>query len=226
MRTSTPTHMPRRRTRSREALIRAAQELVAERGTDVSTHDVAARAEVSPQTLYNHFPSKEALLAEAAADAIARFEDYLEQRTRDVHDPLEQLCVNMRLFGRIVDSHPQLAAVLAGSTNRALAGPDGFTVAAARHVAPMADSGLITPDDLGLALMGVVASTERLVALRVADPSIGPERADALAFQNLLLFGVPRSRALRLVGLPLPPWPRDGDPERAGAHSPASSGRP
>ncbi|MGY1710487.1 TetR/AcrR family transcriptional regulator [Geodermatophilus sp. SYSU D00758] len=50
----------RKKAATRDALHRAALELVADRGLDgVSVDDVAARAGVSPRTFFNYFPSKD-----------------------------------------------------------------------------------------------------------------------------------------------------------------------
>lgn len=55
------------KTRKREAIVVAARALFVEAGYQQSSMDaIAARAEVSKRTLYNHFPSKEALFHEIA----------------------------------------------------------------------------------------------------------------------------------------------------------------
>ena len=59
----TPT--PRLTDRKREAIVQAAIAEFRANGFDATSVDkVAARAEVSKRTLYNHFPSKDALFAE------------------------------------------------------------------------------------------------------------------------------------------------------------------
>jgi AcrR family transcriptional regulator len=63
----------RRVRRSRSALMRAAVELVAERGTAaVAISDLAEAADVSRQLLYQHFGDRDTLLLEAALDLARR----------------------------------------------------------------------------------------------------------------------------------------------------------
>ena len=63
----------RRVRRSRAALMRAAVELVADRGTAaVPVSDIAETADVSRQVLYQQFGDRDALLLEAALDLVRR----------------------------------------------------------------------------------------------------------------------------------------------------------
>jgi AcrR family transcriptional regulator len=50
--------------RNRERLVAVAREAFAEHGIEASLDDIARRAAVGPGTLYRHFPTREALLAE------------------------------------------------------------------------------------------------------------------------------------------------------------------
>ncbi|MBI3779228.1 MAG: TetR/AcrR family transcriptional regulator [Gammaproteobacteria bacterium] len=55
---------------TRQRLLDAACEAFREEGYQVSIDRIAARAQVARQTVYNHFPSKEALFAEVVRHAI------------------------------------------------------------------------------------------------------------------------------------------------------------
>jgi AcrR family transcriptional regulator len=88
--------------RNRDAIVAAAYELFAEKGTDAQMDDLARRAGVGVGTLYRHFPAKEDLLdavialrfarlAERAAEAVRRasagepweaFKGYIEWAAR------------------------------------------------------------------------------------------------------------------------------------------------
>ena len=56
------------RARTRKALLKNAQEVLAEIGPAATIEDLASKAEVSPATIYNHFESKELYLKEALTD--------------------------------------------------------------------------------------------------------------------------------------------------------------
>ncbi|HEU5337726.1 MAG TPA: helix-turn-helix domain-containing protein, partial [Sulfuricaulis sp.] len=55
---------------TRQRLLDAALEAFREEGYQVSIDRIAARAHVARQTLYNHFPSKDALFTEVVRHAI------------------------------------------------------------------------------------------------------------------------------------------------------------
>jgi AcrR family transcriptional regulator len=61
--------------RNREKLLEAAAELFASEGTDVSLETVAKRAGVGIGTLYRHFPTRDALLAETYRNEVALVAD-------------------------------------------------------------------------------------------------------------------------------------------------------
>jgi AcrR family transcriptional regulator len=61
--------------RNREALLRAAAELFAEEGTDVSLEAVAARAGVGIGTLYRNFPNRDSLVEAAYRTEVAHLCD-------------------------------------------------------------------------------------------------------------------------------------------------------
>ncbi|MEI6779020.1 MAG: helix-turn-helix domain-containing protein [Chloroflexales bacterium] len=77
--------------RNMERVLRAAQELFAERGPDVKMDEVAQRAGVGVGTIYRRFPSKEHLFAAVSEAACQSTRHCLAQAAADVHDPLEKL---------------------------------------------------------------------------------------------------------------------------------------
>jgi AcrR family transcriptional regulator len=60
--------------RSREAIVAAFQRLAEERGADVPMYEVARAAGVGQGTLYRHFPTRSALVAEVFEQVIDRLE--------------------------------------------------------------------------------------------------------------------------------------------------------
>ncbi|MEH6380683.1 MAG: helix-turn-helix domain-containing protein [Dietzia cercidiphylli] len=146
---------------TRERLLRAALELMGDRGYDgVTTAAVAGRAGVSEMTLFRHFPTKAALLVDdpydpLIADAIARRpadEPPLTAVVRGIRDSWNSVpepaaeAVRERL--RIVAETPSLAGALAAGSRAtedaivsALAGravtPPAARIAAAAVVAAL-----------------------------------------------------------------------------------------
>lgn len=70
----------RKKQQTREAIVRSAMELFAERGFDATTiADIAAAADIAPRTFFGYFPSKEAVVFHDFDDL---FEDF-SARLRD-----------------------------------------------------------------------------------------------------------------------------------------------
>src|SRR3954469_21485935 len=68
----------RKSTRTREAIERAALELALEQGFDRTTVDqIAARADVSPRTVYVRYPTKDSIVFGPADQSLANFDTWL-----------------------------------------------------------------------------------------------------------------------------------------------------
>ncbi|WP_329490937.1 TetR/AcrR family transcriptional regulator [Kitasatospora sp. NBC_01246] len=68
---TTPGRLRRDAQRNRDLLLAAARELFSRQGLDVPLDQIAKEAGVGNATLYRHFPTREALIAEVFADAAA-----------------------------------------------------------------------------------------------------------------------------------------------------------
>jgi len=100
----------------REALIRAAAELVSERGLEgVSLREVARRAGVSHGAPYHHFKSKEQLAAELYIEGVRRYQQGLS-RELGRHDSAEAgIRGVVHHYLRWVERHPKWARYLSQS---------------------------------------------------------------------------------------------------------------
>lgn len=77
--------------RNLERVLRAAHELFAEHGSDVTMEEVARRAGVGVGTIYRRFPSKEHLWTAVSHAACSTAQHYLAQATAREAEPLEKL---------------------------------------------------------------------------------------------------------------------------------------
>lgn len=193
----------RRKAATRAALVQAARDLVAEQGADVSVQAIADRADVGLGSFYNHFDGKPAVFAAAATAALTEFEEWLVASTQHLTDLVEVFTARMRLYGRMSDSHPEVAAVLSRVPPSPDLAPRGYSVRARADVdaSPLAQR--FDRDEIDIRLIAAQGAFMSLVGLRQRDPSVGPERADDLAAVMLQLFEVPRDEAEALAHRPL-----------------------
>src|SRR5919204_2386182 len=92
-----------------EALVRAAYDLLAERGFEgLRTRDVAAKVGVNIATLHYYFPTKEALIRGVVEHAMSRF-----QTTLTPHgSPRDQLRNHLRAVRDLLRDEPQVGTVM------------------------------------------------------------------------------------------------------------------
>jgi AcrR family transcriptional regulator len=108
-----PTSTPKRRAdaeRNIETILRSTHELMA-RGTLPSMSEVAAAAGIGRVTLYSHFPSREALLAEVLRRGIAHTDEVLTELALDQSPPAEALERLVRESWPILDRHRRVRGI-------------------------------------------------------------------------------------------------------------------
>jgi AcrR family transcriptional regulator len=162
---------------------------------------------VAVGSFYNHFTSKDELFAVAAAAAIDEFETYMSRRTSGIEDPVEKFCANTRVFGRMAETHPRHARVLAQTAPAVVGRPRGYSPGSFAYVQRLVTAGRIRPEGAEMTLLAAFAGFERLVVIRLGDPTFGPEHVDELAALTLMWFGVPEEEARAIAARPLPPDP-------------------
>lgn len=95
---STESRGSRRKRQTREKLLQAAMELMAERGMDgVAINEITEQADVGFGTFYNHFPSKEAIYAALIKQVFEDFADDIDTRTKGMTDPAEILAFSIQM---------------------------------------------------------------------------------------------------------------------------------
>jgi AcrR family transcriptional regulator len=102
----------RRQARTRADLIKAAREIIAERGLDgLRISDVTDRADVAFGTFYNQFNSKDDIVEAVVAEAIVGLADSVAQSPLAA-DPIEAVVASTRAIVRVAYDDPGLARLL------------------------------------------------------------------------------------------------------------------
>lgn len=80
----------------REQMVEAARHAFTDKGYRASMSDIARRAGVAKQTLYNHFMNKEALFAEVIADCTAEAHAALDNQQKSIEQQMLELSYAVR----------------------------------------------------------------------------------------------------------------------------------
>src|ERR1700743_1156117 len=102
-----PSRLERRKQRTRTALVKAAQRLIAEGKINVPVLEITKAADVGMGSFYNHFDSKEQLFEAAVADVLDAHGALLDRLTAAIDDPAEMFATSYRLTGRLFRRRPQ-----------------------------------------------------------------------------------------------------------------------
>ncbi|MEU6590038.1 TetR family transcriptional regulator [Streptomyces sp. NPDC046881] len=196
----------RRRAETRQALVRAARQILAETGdTSASIQAIAERADVGFGSFYNHFESKTELFDAAVRDALEELGRTFDEHLDGVDDPAELVAAGFRLSARLAEARPELMQVLRHRGLGHIHSDSGLGSRALRDLQAGIASGRFTVTDPAVAVTALGGSLLALVELRFAEPGRdGDEAASNLAEMLLRMLGVPPEDARDVARRPLP----------------------
>ncbi|MEU1554877.1 TetR/AcrR family transcriptional regulator [Streptomyces scabiei] len=197
--------MEQRKARTRAALIRAAQALIAEGKTAVPVLEITQAADVGMGTFYNHFETKEQLYQAAVENALDTFGVLLDELTTGLDDPAQVFAQGFRLTGRLHRRHPELSKVLLHYGLELATSEIGLAPRARRDIEAAVRAGRFTVGDTELAMVTVAGAVLGLAHLLHHQP----ERDDAAATDRvtedlLRMLGLTAAEAHEICSRPLP----------------------
>jgi AcrR family transcriptional regulator len=200
-----PNRVGRRKQRTRAALVKAAQRLIAEGKVNVPILEITQAADVGMGSFYNHFDSKEQLFEAAVADVLDAHGAMLDRLTASIEDPAETFAASFRLTGRLFRQHPQESEILLAHGSALLSSERGLAPRALRDIKAGVAAGRFRVDDPELALAMAGGALLGLGNLLRDDPGRDDAHAADIVTENVLqLFGLSGDEAHAVCGRPLP----------------------
>ena len=198
--------LDRRKARTRQALIDAAVQLIAEgRGGRASIQEITEAADIGFGSFYNHFDNKDQLFATASAEVMERWGQLIDAACAGIADPAEVFATSFRISGRLGWTHPDMARFLTGTGLNVLDAPTGLAPRALRDIKAGQAAGRFTVMDAEVALSAVAGGLLGLLSQFERRPADTDEAiVDQLAEAILRMLGVPAADAARIAALPLP----------------------
>lgn len=197
--------LDRRKAKTRAALIRAAQTLIAEGRTNVPVLEITQAADVGMGSFYNHFETKEQLFDAAVGTVLDTYGDLLDRVTVDIEDPAEVFAASFRLTGRLHRREPELSKVLLNNALQLLSAPNGLAPRARRDIQAATDAGRFDVVDIDVAVTMTAGALIALGQLLHDQPERDvDETTDRVTEDLLRMLGLQRRQAQRIARLPLP----------------------
>lgn len=197
--------LERRKQRTRSALIKAAQQLIAEGRLAVPVLEITQLADVGMGSFYNHFDSKEELFEAAVADVLDSYGALLDTLTMDMEDPAETFAASFRLTGRFFRRRPQESRILLTNWAALVSSGQGLAPRALRDIKAATAAGRFSVDDPELALAvasGILLGLGTLLQRDTARDD--GATADAVTEDLLRMFGMSARDAHKVCTRPLP----------------------
>jgi AcrR family transcriptional regulator len=200
-----PNRLERRKQRTRAALVKAAQRLIAEGKINVPVLEITKAADVGMGSFYNHFDSKEQLFEAAIADVLDAHGAMLDRLTESIDDPAETFATSFRLTGRLFRRRPQESEVLLANGPALLSADRGLAPRALRDIKVGVAAGRFKVDDPELALAMAGGALLGLGKLLRDNPDRDDARAaDTVTESVLQLLGLSAEEARAVCQHPLP----------------------
>jgi AcrR family transcriptional regulator len=152
--------------RNRERILQAAREVFAEYGIDAQMDDVARRAQVGVGTVYRHFPTKEALMAELVRQKFQQLAAGVREALERDGEPFAALADMLRQNGDVCARDAAIQHALTGVGehiwSQAQGEQDELNTLSAELIARAQRAGTMRPDvratDLAMLMCGVCAT--------------------------------------------------------------------
>jgi AcrR family transcriptional regulator len=188
--------------RNRAALIKHAQEVLAEVGPSATIEQLSAHAQVSPTTIYKYFNNKEVLFAEALNQL---WEEWLKWsgQTRTAGEPLENVLDAGRKLFRIKQHDPILAQVLHNAVKDPQFAMQALQGEGAKVFITLAKMGAIKSEDLEERLILWKNIFTGICISLYGNEEISPEEADVALGIGLSVWGISEARAKKIISRPL-----------------------
>src|ERR1700741_4658347 len=197
--------LERRKQRTRAALVKAAQRLIAEGKVNVPVLEITKAADVGMGSFYNHFDSKEQLFEAAITDVLDAHGAMLDRLTEAIDAPPGTFATSFRLTGRLFRRRPQESEVLLANGPVLLSSDRGLAPRALRDIKAGVEVGRFTVDDPELALAMAGGALLGLGKLLRDNPDRDEARAADTVTENVLrLFGLSAEEARAVCQRPLP----------------------
>ncbi|MDB5677931.1 TetR/AcrR family transcriptional regulator [Sphingomonas bacterium] len=196
-----------KRSKTRARILAAALILFEERGIDATTiDDVRHAAHLSRGSIYNYFPTFNAMLRAMAQQMIVQLNREQSASFDALPNPIERICFNVRYSIRRISSDRVGAGILLRVLP--LIGPPTAEMQehALGNITRAADDGFVHVPSLQIALEIGYGLVTALVQ-RGMTSGITPQEVDAGAQMLLRSFGVADDEARRIANLTLPALP-------------------
>ncbi|MBM7517091.1 TetR/AcrR family transcriptional regulator [Nocardioides nitrophenolicus] len=195
----------RRRAQTRSALVKAAQQLIAENRTTVAILEITQLADVGMGSFYNHFDSREQLFEAAVDDALEQQGAFLDQVTAGLDDPAEAFARSFRMVGRLHRQVPELSRVLLSQGAALVTSDHGLAPRALRDIRAAVGAGRFSTSDPDAALL-IAGGAALALAQHLHEHPDADDAAltDTVTESLLLMLGLGADDARAIVALDLP----------------------
>ncbi|MGW6117924.1 TetR/AcrR family transcriptional regulator [Nocardia sp. NPDC055165] len=202
---SEPNRLERRKARTRAALVRAAQSLIATGRLNVPILEITQAADVGMGSFYNHFQTRDELFEVALEEALDQHGAALDLLCADIDDPAHAFAQGFRLTGRLHRHNPTLSKILLTNGLALTHSDKGLAPRARRDIDNAARTGRFHISDLELAMTVVAGSAVFLGQLLHSRPERDDAAsADQITADLLRMFGLPAEEAHEIAHRPLP----------------------
>lgn len=189
--------------RNRAALIVAAQEVLADIGPNATIEQLVDQAQVSPNTIYNYFESKEQLF-KVAIDEI--WQDWVVWAYDDVPvgESFQAMISVLRELFRVDETHPLFSRILKNTLDNPVFVIQAVQGRGIQDMKKVMLQGDLTSDSFDQRVLLWSYSLAGIMHGIHVSETISPSQADEALEISLALWSLSPAKAKKLVSAPLP----------------------